>query len=83
MSRAVPLVYLAPSVQEQARTIVGGCPENLIQDSIMRGQLRFESGRALIAGAGWEAVAVRAPGTIRRAPRAWKVLRVEPSTTKE
>jgi hypothetical protein len=76
-------VYLAPSVQERARTIVDGCPENTIAAAIVQGQVRFASGRALIDGAGWEATAVRRPGVLRPAPRAWHVTAITRTSQRE
>ena len=83
MSRQTPLVYLAPAVQEQARTIVGGCPENRIQNAIAAGDVRFVDGNGLatITGDGWEATAVRGPGVTRPAPRCWRVTAVRPQPT--
>ena len=81
MSRREPLVYLGRSAEERARRIVGGCPEVEIAQAIVRGQLRFSNGEAVISGPGWQATAVRTEGVLRPRPRAWHVTAITRTPT--
>jgi hypothetical protein len=54
----------------------------MIADAIVQGRVRFANGRAVIDGAGWEATAVRSPGLLRPAPRAWRVTAITRTTMK-
>ena len=83
VSRATPLVYVAPSAQDRARQLIAGCVENEVAAAITAGPVRFDAGDAFHHTATrWQATARRTPGVLRPSPRAWTVTDVVARTTR-